>query len=274
MRKPDIFERKAFAGGPLDNCLVIDAHAHIGPLAGTNPVFELYDSSVEGMLAAMNRIGVDIVCPSPFLGISGFAAEGNSVLIEAQRRFPDRFFGYMMADVTHKESIVPDLERCLKAGLRAIKIHSNAGLPYSHGNYTPLFEFANANGLPVLAHTWGAELKDLEKAFSKYKKTIFILAHAGAVDREKYVSAAKSHPNVYLETCFSPCPRGMVEWFVGQGLGDKILWGSDMPFMAAGHQIGRVIFADIPAPAKTKIFGANALKALKIKNAKFRGQKE
>ncbi len=262
MRQYDTFQLKAFAGQPIDQCMVIDAHGHMG----AETTFPLYETSPESIIAAMDRMGIDVFCASPFLVVSSYAREGNDVSIAAVRQYPERIFAYMIANTGYPESILPELERCLNAGLRAVKIHSHSGPPYSHPNYDILYQFANSNHLPILAHTWGDQIKDLENKFIKYKNINFILGHAGAVEKENYARVAKEYPNVYLETCFSPCSRGLIEYFVNQGLSDKILWGSDMTFMSAEHQIGRVIFANISEADKVKILGKNAQKVLKIKS--------
>jgi predicted TIM-barrel fold metal-dependent hydrolase len=259
MRQYDTFEIKAFSGKPIDNCMVVDAHGHIGECCH----FPLYDASLESIIETMDRIGIDIFCASPHLVLSPYAKEGNDILIEAIRQYPKRIFGYMTANIGCSDSVLPELERCFNAGLRAVKIHSH-NVPYSHPNYDILYQFANSNHLPILAHTWGSELKDIEKNFNKYKKINFILAHAGATDKENYARVSKEYHNVYLETCFSQCPRGLIEYFVKSELSDKILWGSDMTFMSAEHQVGRVIFADISETDKIKILGLNAINVLKI----------
>jgi predicted TIM-barrel fold metal-dependent hydrolase len=260
MKSDDVFQSMVFAGRPIDNCPVIDAHGHLG----NDAALPLYASSPESVISVMDRIGIDVVCASPHLVLSAYAREGNDICMAAVRKYPARIFGYMTANMRDAGSVLPELERCLKAGMRAIKIHSKSGPPYSHLNYDVLYRFANANRLPILAHTEGKEIDDLESNFAKYPDVNFILAHAGCLEREKYARVAAEYPNVYLETCVSQCFRGLIEYFVKAGLADKILWGTDMTFIAAEHQIGRVIFADISEADKMKILGQNAQKVLKI----------
>ncbi len=259
MNANDNFKLKAFAGKPIDNCMVIDAHGHIGQCCD----FPLHDASLGSIIETMDRIGIDVFCASPHLVLSPYAKEGNDMLIAAIKQYPKRIFGYMIANMSRTGSILPELERCLNAGLTAVKIHSRI-YPYSHPNYDILYQFADSNHLPILAHTWGSELIDLEKNFDKYKGIRFILAHAGATDKANYARIAREYPNVYLETACSQCPRSLIEYFVNYGIADKVLWGSDMTFMSAEHQIGRVLFADIPEQDKMKLLGLNAMRVLGI----------
>lgn len=260
MRPYDAFESRALSGQPLDHCLVIDAHGHLG----NDAAFPLYDDSLESILATMDRIGIDVFCASPHLVLSSYATEGNDIVIAAFRRYPQRIFPYMITDIRRPESVRPELERCLAAGLRAIKIHSQNGPPYSHPNYHTLYQFADWHRLPILAHTEGRELHDLESCFAAYTNVSFILAHAGTSEKENYARVARQYPNVYLETCVSPRSRGLIEYFVDQGLADKMLWGSDMTFISAEHQVGRVVFAEIAEADKKKILGSNAERVLGI----------
>ncbi len=255
MKMYDAFETRALAGQPQDSGLVVDAHGHLG----VETAFPQYAASLDSVLAAMDRIGIGVLCASPFLVLSRFAREGNDVVIEAVRRHPDRFFGYMIAEMGRPESILPELERCYEAGLRGIKIHSRSGPPYAHPNYERLYRFAGERRLPILAHTEGRpELDDLEPVFERHPDIRFILAHAGCLARERYAAVARRHPQVYLETCVSQCTRGLIEFFATEGLAGKLLYGSDMTLIAAEHQIGRIIFAGLPEADKAGILGNTA----------------
>jgi uncharacterized protein len=259
----DLFVEKALAGRPIDHCRVIDAHGHLGEC----PNFAVADSSAAALVRAMDRMGIRTTCVSSMPAIFGDAARGNRIVEAAMRQFPGRIFGYMVADVGYPETIVPEYERCLHAGFRGIKIWSygaKPGLPYDHPNYRPVFEFAHAHGLPVLAHTWGAELDQLEPAIRAYPRITWLMAHTASSQKEKYIRFGKEFANVYLELCFSPCPRGLVEELVDAGLADKLIFGSDCIFMSASQQIGRVLFAQISPADKEKILGLNAARALGI----------
>lgn len=256
--KHDILEQQALAGLPLE-CYVVDSHAHIG----TGPSFPLYRNDVDSFIESMDRIGCDVCCISPYAGLKNYADIGLREIVAAVECYPDRIFGYITADVGYPESIERQIKAGLAAGLTAMKIHvSSARLPYSHPNYVKLFELANEHALPILIHTWGAELPDLEPLFPRYPKITFVLGHAGSCQREKYAELALRYDNVCLELCFSASPKGIVEYFVRRGLVDKMLWGSDTNFYSCEHQIGRVVFADIDLGDKYKILGRNAARLI------------
>jgi predicted TIM-barrel fold metal-dependent hydrolase len=255
----DYFEQQAFAGAPLTDATVIDAHAHMGD----NQAFPFVDTSAEAMVATMDRIGVDVACVSSVPAIYGQSPRGNDEILAAIARYHDRFFGYVVVDIGYPDRMQGELDRCLAGGVRGVKIHSHSGLPYNHANYDRVYDFAAAHGLPLLAHTWSdAELDHLEPQFSRCPNVNFVLGHAGAVAREHYVRLGREYPNVYLELCFSACPRGLVEYFVGEGLAAKMLWGSDCIFMSMEQQIGKVLFARISEGDKRLMLGQTAARVL------------
>ena len=255
MTERDYFERQAFAGAPLSEALVIDAHGHLGD----DVAIPFVDTSPASLVATMDRMGVDISCVSSIPAIYGQSRRGNDEVLAAVGCFPERLFGYMVVDVGYPERIDHELWRCLAGGMRGVKIHSVSGLPYDHANYAGVYEFAQSHRLPLLAHTWSdAELDQLEPSFARCPEVNFILGHAGAVAREHYVRLARDYDNVYLELCFSACPRGLVEYFVAAGMASRLLWGSDAIFMSAEQQLGRVVFARIAEADKRRILGENA----------------
>jgi predicted TIM-barrel fold metal-dependent hydrolase len=121
-----------------------------------------------------------------------------------------------------------------------------------------------AHGLPVLAHTGEKEITEIEPCFNRYPGVNWIMAHAGMGDPEEYVQVGTRYPNVYADTTFSRCPRGLVEWFVARGLEDKLLWGTDAAFLNAPGQLGKILFAKLSPAQKEKILGLNARKAFRL----------
>jgi hypothetical protein len=264
----DLFEQKAFAGRPIDHCLVIDAHGHLSE----NPNVPLPDTSLATLIARMDLMGIDVFCCSAIAAIYNQARRGNDLVIDAVQRYPERIFGYMAVDVGYPQRVLPELERCLVAGLRGVKIYSHsihAGFNYDDPRFTPVFEFADAYSLPLLAHTFSVEeLSHLEQQFGRYPNVRFIMAHTGSCGVAPYVRLAKSYSNVYIETCLSICPRRLFETLVAEGVAGKVLWGSDQYFMDASQQLGRALFAQIAEDDKRKILGENAARVLRIGSQK------
>ena len=244
-----------WAGQPLDFHFVMDSHAHLGQ----NDTFLILDSGAKGMLAANDRLGIDVAAISSLPSTIGGWTRGNDAVIDAIQAYPDRFFGYITVNAHDPSQVQSECERCWSGGCRGLKLHSAQGINYDRDELRPALEFADAKRCPVLFHVWGRpDLQPLEELYDRYENCRFVLAHAACCDREAYVRAALDHPNAYLETCVSWCPKGVIEYFVKHGLEDKILWGSDAGFFAAAHQLGRVLFAEVSPKVKQKILSENA----------------
>ena len=251
----DYFVTCGQMGKPLSDCLVIDAHAHIGPV----PMFPVLDSGIETLIGEMDRLGIDRSYVSGLPAVFCLADRaGNDLVIDAMNRYPDRIRGYMALNTTQANTILPEMRRCYSLGIRAVKIYSNGGLRYDHPVYKTIFEFADEHSLPIMAHTWGDELDHLAEPIQEYSNIRWLLAHTGAKDLPKYIRLANEFGHVYLETSFSGCPRGLFEELVGKVPLHKIIWGSDQIFMSARNQIGRVLFSQILPQQKQTILGANA----------------
>jgi len=261
MSAPDVFQAAGRAGRPIAGELVIDAHAHFGH----GPDFPIIRPTAQAVVASMDRLGIRMTCVSSIPAIFGDAEHGNALVADGIRAFPDRIFGYLVVDVGYPEKVAAQLAGGRAAGFRGVKVWSygaRPGLPYNHPNYEPVFAYANEHAMPVLAHVFGPELDELEGHIKRFPRIRWLLAHIGSAELEKYMRFAREFPTVYVELCFSACPRGLVEHLVAAGLENKVIWGSDVVFMDQASQLGRVLFAQISPAAKRKILGLNATKAL------------
>lgn len=263
---PDPFFAAARSGRPVEGRQVIDSHTHLGH----GPDFPLIRPTPEALVASMDRLGIAFSCVSAIPAIYGDAEHGNSLVEQALREHPGRFFGYFVSDVGYPEKAARQLESAVARGFRGLKVWSygaRPGLPYDHPNYDQLFDFANRHRMPVLAHVFGPEMDELAGRFERFPDIRWLLAHVGSAEWDKYIRAARRYPSVFVELCLSSCPRGLVEQLVAEGLEDKTVWGSDAPFLDQASQFGRVAFAQIPLAAKRKILRDNALRVLGVERA-------
>jgi predicted TIM-barrel fold metal-dependent hydrolase len=86
----------------------------------------------------------------------------------------------------------------------------------------------------------------------------FLAGHSGAGDVEINLEEARQTPNLYLELTYSGGTPWLTKRLVDEVGADRIVWGSDTILFAASHQIGKVVFADIPETAKRQILGGTA----------------
>ena len=260
MTSKDQFVQLGKVGAALTDTFVVDTHCHIGPCSR----MRFIESSADGLIRIMDRLGIDMAAITALSAcIDGVITQGNDLVIDAIQRYPNRLKGYMSVNPKYPATASRELRRCLDAGLRLVKVHSGLGIAYNDPSYEMVWEFAAEHRLPILAHTAGRDIETtLESTIARYPQITWSLAHAGIADPPVYVRVAKQYDNVYTDLVYSACPRGMVEYFVAQGLEDKLLWGTDWPFMSAQPQLGKVLFARISPLQKAKILGDNARQIL------------
>ncbi|MGQ9632261.1 MAG: amidohydrolase family protein [bacterium] len=256
---------RARKGLPLEGTRIIDAHGHLGEYFN----FHIPQSGAEGMIRVMDRLGIDQICVSAHTALSADYRRGNDAVASAIRSFPGRFVGYAVINPNYPDDVGAELERCFdELGMRLIKLHPALHkYPLTGKNYEPVWDYARRRGCAILIHTWkgdaNCDLKEFSLIAAENPEIPLICGHAGGPGAsEEAISMAQRYPNVYIDLTGSYNRWGAVEEFV-RGVGaDRVLYGSDMPFLAAGGGLGKVVYAKIDDAAKRKILGGNMAKLL------------
>jgi len=256
-----IIKQKADLGETLNGELIIDIHCHMGSYFN----FWVCEGHAEGMLRAMDRVGVKIACPSHHWIVSGDFRAGNDAVADAQRRYPERFIGFIGVNPNYADGVEEEIRRMSARGMKHLKIHSIHAISYEDKKYDPVFEWAEANETCVVAHTWGGkDLDQLANRARRHPRARCIAAHAGCSEADKYIELARTIKNLYLEICLSAAPYGMVEKLVRGAGAEKVLYGSDMPFYSMNPTIGRVLWARMSDDEKRRVLGLNARELLAL----------
>jgi hypothetical protein len=251
-------QERAARGLPLDDVLIIDAHAHFGDCSQVHAPF----GSAEGMLASMERIGIRTTCISAHMAIGSDYHWGNDQVAEAMRRYPERFAGYVFINPNYPQDIEAEIARGMdQLGLWAVKIHPSINeYPPDGPAYQRVYAIMQERKGLVLSHTFGkAEI--LDKLSATYPDVTFINAHiGGGYDGRQpasWVPLVRERPNVYVDIVASPVPYGGLAKLAAEVGADKILFGTDTPFCDTAHQIGKVTHARLSDEDKRKILGLN-----------------
>ena len=252
----DELQSSLWEGEPLP-INVIDAHAHLGRFA---PV-PLKGWDAGSLIRQMDRVGVIQACCSHHAALATEVQWGNDEVLAAMERHPGRVFGYAVCYPVTEELGLREIQRCMQVGMIGIKMHVWNGIPYTSDLYRPVWEYADARGMPVLLHTWEA-VKSLTTLFERYRSARILLAHAGCRQPEVYADFAARYEHVYLDLTYSLSKFRLLEFFVEKSGPRKIVWGSDMPWMACAHQIGKVVFAEISPEEKRMILVDNPRRIL------------
>jgi predicted TIM-barrel fold metal-dependent hydrolase len=246
-------------GRPLAGLDVIDMHGHLGRCG-----FAIPDLSPEGMVAVMDRVGISRIMCSHMQSMGQETRRGNDEVLAAMRAFPGRILGYASAWPSDRGAVRAEIERCLAAGFTGLKVHDSNGFAYTYEDYAPAFAIADAHRWPVLLHVWGGDdqLAQVAELAARYPHASFLLAHAGCRNVEGYVRIAREHANVYLDLALSSSPRGLVALLVQEAGADKVVWGSDAYFFNQGHQVGKVLGAELSEEVKAQVLSGNAKRLL------------
>ena len=247
-------------GDPITACDVIDAHGHVGPLGA----FFSARTDPAGLVAAMDRLGIRKTAVSSMQSFySGAASPGNAYTADAVRAWPDRLIGYCAVNGNYPADVRGDLEHGIdELGLSHIKLHPGTdGCPIDGRGYADVWPFANERGLIVLIHTWAkGEAPPLKCAAiaERFPRLRMLLGHSGGPDGAEEAVRAAEVPNVYLDTVLSWRRFGRVEYLIEHAGVEKVLYGSDIPFLDSAPAVGQVAFARLTEAEKRAVFGGNA----------------
>jgi len=262
----DGFTQRALKGEPFEGALVFDCHGHFGPEAG----FFIPGADTGAFLAVLDRVGIDRVAISTFANGLPY---GNDVVAQAIASHPDRFVGWVRVNANYPELMERELARCTDdSGFRGIKVHPYCDqIPADDPRYEPVWRFSAEQEVPVLIHTWNSRRYTdalletcrpgiFEKIALEHPGAVLLLGHSGGEwdGIADTLGVAKKCPNIFLDTASSRLYPGIIERLIEELGAERILYGSDVPFLSPVPQIGKIVAAEIGEKEKRMILGGNA----------------
>jgi len=237
---------------------MIDAHAHLGKW------FNFYYDSGDysSMVKMMDKIKMDSAWISALMGIGPDYKLGNEMVLQAIRAFPDRFKGYVTLSPYYPDEMEEELDKRFSQGFIGIKLHPGTHMyPIDGAGYLYAYEFGNKHKCPILIHTWGeGNVRALAKIAMSYPDAIFIMGHSGG-DLNSMILAADitdGADNIYLDLTGSAMYNGIVEYYVDKIGSEKVLFGTDFPFIDPRPAIGWIKSSRIKDEDKLNILHKNA----------------
>lgn len=263
------------SGRILEWGTIIDCHCHMGPW---------YNYSIprnpwaEGMIEAFDTCGIGKAICAPHVGISTDSPQGNRIISEAVASHPERLEGYCTVNPNYPErEQIDEMEMYLLSDpvsgrrLKGIKIHPTIhAYPADGPNYAVVWSFAAEHGIPVLTHTWdGARECDpgmFADIAKRFRGVQIILGHSGATARgiDSSINAARQSDGIYLDLTSSLLLRGMLEKMVSSVGADRVLFGTDIPFLDCRPRIGYVCIARLTDGEKRAILGLNTKRLFRL----------
>ena len=249
--------------------MLIDSHTHIG----TGP----REHTVDDLLQMMDTHGADrvVAFPGPhgLAGSPGGIAAANDYIAHAARRHPTRITGFATVNPFHDEAW-DEIDRAAQLGLRGLKLHPPLqGLTISDsGLMDPLLERATALGWPVVIHSGPTpaglayvilNLHDLKGVALAHPEATLVLAHMGWGGRDAggLEPLVRECANVWFDTSGVSNPE-IISQVAGWGGRDRILYGSDYPFLHPKVELLKVNMAALPPEDEEKVLSGNAARLL------------
>lgn len=249
-------------GRPVTAFEIVDAHTHLGYWHN----FNVPERTAADMVHAMDRVGIECCVSAAHAGITADYRIGNSQVIEAMRAFPGRILGYCCINPNYPDDEIRDeLDRCFDAGMTAIKYHPSChGYPIDGDCYRVVWEYADEHSLAVLTHTDSGgpqcSVSLAAKCAKLYPNAKVIFGHSGFgyEGARQCIGIAAEAPNAYLDVASSMVDLDLVERLVDGVGADRVLFGTDLPFLDCRMQIGRMAFSRLDDHQLARVLAGNA----------------
>jgi uncharacterized protein len=243
--------------------MLVDGHVHIGKSTRLQ-----IDADGELLVRRADALGIDKICCTDLTALFYDMHEGNRLLFEEMRKFPDRILGYASLHSTRfGRAALDELERCRHDyGMRGLKIYSTPEMSIAESAMIPILEKCVELDFPILAHTTPQECEYL---LGHVPECRFIMAHAGAQpfakgDWNRAIQAAERFQHLYLDTASSTIDMGFLEACVEALGADRIIFGTDMPLLDPWPQLDKVRQTRVAPEALGKIMGGNILRLMGV----------
>lgn len=249
--------------------MIIDCHCHAGNGDGlTGP----WDTSarLDRYLERAARAGIDRTVLLP--AFHSDYAVANRELADLVRRSPDRFLGFAFVNAERDRGRVREMvEAAVGWGFVGIKVHRHDARLSRE-----VCETARALGLPVLYDPMG-EVETVELAAAEYPDVVFIVPHLSSFAddwraQRAFLDVLERRPNVHTDT--SGVRRfDLLAEAVRRGGADKVLFGSDGPWLHPGVELAKVRELRLPPDQEALILGGNLMRIIDKETTSWRERK-
>ena len=258
---------QVLAGQAIQDWDIVDAHAHLGPWFN----FFTPEPTADSMLRVMDRCGVAMAVVSTTRAISTEAVAGNADVTALVKNHPQRFAGYAVFN-PHQPDSLANVEQTLDVpGIVGIKIHPDVHAYSVNGPlYAPIWELATRRMAPILTHTFADSAYSDPLQFgpiaAAWPELVMLLGHSGVTGEghRRAMAVARQHPNLYLELCGSLTTGLWIQRMVATVGAERVMYGSDFPFIELRYALGRVVFAGLSPETLALVLGGNARRVLRL----------
>jgi len=260
--------------------MIIDSHLHLGPFPG----YYNYDISLEGILRLMDSLGITHAVNIHTAGlIYGDLERGVEESLKAYEVSGGRIVSFHTFDPNNPDKSLQVIRSHTDSRIfKGIKIHpSFHGVPADSEKYSPVWEYAQQNGILLLTHTWDISPTNptqklsypplFEKYLEKYPGVRIIFGHSGGRYEgiREALRLGRAYQSVYFDTAGDIYASHFIETLVAGVGSQRVLFGSDCTMMDQRTMLGAVLGAQISTAEKEDILYGNASKLFGIQPAEI-----
>jgi predicted TIM-barrel fold metal-dependent hydrolase len=240
--------------------MIIDCHCHAGKGDIMTAPWNT-DAPLEAYFRRARAAGIaKTVVFSPFHSDYG---QANAQVARIVARNPEKLIGFAFLHPTRDAGRIFDMvwRAVVRWKFRGIKVHGHEATPTRE-----VCEVARAFHLPLLFDVAG-QAYVMEMLAPSYPDVNFIIPHFGSFGddwrvNQQVVDQLVRYPNVFADT--SGVRRfDYIVQAVERAGAEKVLFGSDGPWLHPGLELHKVRLLGLPADQEALILGGNALRLLR-----------
>jgi len=248
---------------------IVDAHVHTG-LPGA---FFVPESGPTHLLAIMDLVSIRFgILACDHVTLHEGAQAGLPLLRQVHEQSEGRLLYLGVFDPRDADASLATLKQAANwPGFAGLKLHPSFHRAWADDpSYEGAWRFAADRDLTILTHSWSVSDYNPTQRYStperfegyvrQFPQVRFVLGHAGGrgSGRREAVRMANEYPNVYLDFAGDIFCCRLVETLVESVPPEKILFGSDFPWIDPRANLARVLLADIDDQLQRKILSDNA----------------
>ncbi len=269
---------------------VIDFHVHIGRKEHWKEWVHTYQKSAgsdyydryeemtdpEKFALCLKEAGIEKAVILPEISPITTGVVPNEYVLEFCQDI-DVFVPFCTVNPSLVADPVSEFKKYIGMGARGLKLYPSYNYFYPNARELyPIYEVAEASGLPVLVHTGssvfqGSKIKfaeplHLDEVAADFPDLKLVMAHGGRgfwYDQAFFLS--RIHPNLYLEISGLP-PKNLMTYFPEMEKNkDKMVYGSDWPgIKTIGCNIKAIHQLPLSPEFQEKLLYSNAARILKL----------
>ncbi len=208
-------------------------------------------ADAETVYEAMTAVDKAILFSPRYRKSAGVEGDDGAVA-DAVARYPDKFVGFAFVDpmeADYLERLRHGIEDLGLKGVKSGPIYT--GVPLSNTRMTPIYEYCQANDLPLTLHMGTTFAQDapvdlgraihVDPVAARFPDLKIICAHMGHPWYEDCIAVVRKRPHVYCEIA-AIFYRPWQFWNIlisaqEYAITDKIFFGTDFPFSQVGESL-------------------------------------